>query len=180
MRIVKWLLGIVLALALVLWLGGMMLSPQFKVSRSLGINAPADKIYPLVVSPREWKRWSVWNQRDAAMKIDYSGPESGAGAAWDWTSASEGDGKMTFTAAEAGKRVAYDLYFPDFGTTSAGELVFAAESANSRSTRVTWVMNGNMGSNPLFRWMTLFADGMVGKDFEGSLANLKTLAEKAP
>jgi hypothetical protein len=35
-----------------------------------------------------------------------------------------------------------------------------------------------MGSNILFRWMTLFVDGMVGKDFEGGLANLKALAEK--
>ena len=35
-------------------------------------------------------------------------------------SKTEGDGKMTFTAAEPGKLVAFDLYFPDFGTTSKG------------------------------------------------------------
>jgi hypothetical protein len=46
------------------------------------------------------------------------------------------------------------------------------------TTQVTRVMNGNMGSNPLFRWMALFADGMVGKDFDAGLANLKKLAEK--
>mgnify|MGYP006915320635 CR=1 FL=1 len=42
----------------------------------------------------------MWNQRDPAMKMDYSGPPTGVGAAWAWTSKSEGDGKMTFTAAE--------------------------------------------------------------------------------
>ena len=46
------------------------------------------------------------------------------------------------------------------------------------STRVTWTMNGDMGSNPLFRWMALGADRMVGKDFEAGLANLKAVAEK--
>mgnify|MGYP006197501997 CR=1 FL=1 len=40
-------------------------------------------------------------------------------------------------------------------------------------TKVTWTMNGNMGSNPLFRWMALFGDKMVGPDFEAGLANLK-------
>ena len=175
MKVVKWSLVVVLGLAAVLAIGGMVLSPKFKVTRSVLVAAPADKVYALVADPRRWKEWSVWNQRDPAMNITYSGPESGAGAAWAWTSKTEGDGKMTFTAAEPGKRVAYDLYFPDFGTTSAGDLSFTAEGSG---TRVTWVMNGDMGSNPLFRWIALFADSMVGKDFEGGLANLKARAEK--
>jgi hypothetical protein len=39
-------------------------------------------------------------------------------------------------------------------------------------------MNGDMGSNPLFRWFALTMDSMVGKDFSAGLANLKALAEK--
>jgi uncharacterized protein YndB with AHSA1/START domain len=173
----KWLKrGVVAVLALVALLfgGGLLLSPEFTVTRSAQIQAPPGKVYALVASPRQWKAWSVWNQRDPAMKIEYSGPESGAGAAWAWQSQSEGDGKMSFTAAEPGQRVAYDLYFPDFGTTSKGELRFAADGGG---TRVTWVMNGNMGRNPLWRWLALNADGMVGPDFEAGLARLKTLAE---
>ena len=75
-----------------------------------------------------------------------------------------------------GSRVAYDLYFPDFGTTSRGDLRFVAEGSG---TRVTWTMDGDMGSNPLFRWFALFADGMVGQDFEAGLTHLKELAEKS-
>ncbi len=174
----KWLkivLGVVLALAALLVLGGLMLSPQFTVTRSIIIQAPADKLYALVASPRQWKHWSVWNQRDPAMAIDYTGPESGAGAAWAWKSSSQGDGKMSFTAAEPGQRVAYDLYFPDFGTTSKGEFRF---QPSGTGTQVTWVMNGDMGKNPLYRWFALNADSMVGKDFDAGLANLKALAEK--
>jgi hypothetical protein len=109
------------------------------------------------------------------MQITYSGPPSGAGAGWAWKSKSEGDGRMTFTAAEPGKRVAYELFFPDFGTTSTGDLML---SPDGNGTRVTWTMNGNMGSNPLMRWIALFGDRMVGGDFEAGLANLKGLAEK--
>ena len=35
-----------------------------------------------------------------------------------------------------------------------------------------------MGGNPLFHWMGLMADCMIGKDFEVGLANLKAMAEK--
>jgi len=108
------------------------------------------------------------------MKITYSGAASGAGAVWEWKSESQGDGRMTFTAAEPPSRVAFDLYFPDFGTTSKGELGFAPENAG---TRVRWTMNGDMGRNPLLHWMALFMDKMVGPDFEAGLANLKQLAE---
>ena len=176
MKILKWLLISVLVLAGVLLLGGMLLSPKFSVSRSVSINAPAAKIYPLVADPRAWKAWSVWNRRDPLMEVTYAGAASGAGAVWAWHSQSQGDGKMSFTAADADRQVAYDLYFPDFGTTSSGALTFNAEGP---ATRVTWTMNGDMGSNPLYHWMALFTDRMVGKDFEAGLANLKAVVEKS-
>jgi uncharacterized protein YndB with AHSA1/START domain len=178
-RLIKVVLSIVAVLAVVLAVvlvgGGLMLSPTFTVTRSADIAAPPDKVYALVANPREWGRWAVWHQRDPAMKIEYSGAASGAGAGWSWKSASEGDGKMTFTAAEPGKRVAYDLFFPDFGTTSNGDLLLMPEGGG---TKVTWTMNGNMGSSPLLRWMALFGDKMVGPDCDAGLANLKAVSER--
>ena len=175
LKILKWLLISILALVALLFVGGYALSPEFRAVRSTVIKAPAEKVYALVADPREWKRWTVWNQRDPAMTITYSGPATGAGAGWAWQSKTEGDGKMTFTAADPGKRVAYELFFPDFGTTSTGAIELTAEGSG---TKVSWSMNGNMGSNPLFRWMALFGDKMVGPDFEAGLANLKAIAEK--
>ena len=105
MKIVKWVLGTLVALIALLALGGMLLSPKFNVTRSVTVNAAPDKVYGLVADPRRWKEWSVWNRRDPAMAITYSGPPSGSGAGWAWKSKSEGDGRMTFTAAEPGRRL---------------------------------------------------------------------------
>jgi hypothetical protein len=176
-RLLKWFFGTMLAILALLYVGGFFLSPKFTVSRSLVMAAPADKIYPLIASPRQWKQWSVWNKRDPDMAITYEGPESGPGAKWTWTSKSQGDGAMTFTQADPVRRVGYDLFFPDFNTTSSGH--FALEPAGT-GTKVTWVMNGDMGSNPLYRWIALMSDSMVGKDFDEGLAGLKALAEKSP
>jgi len=175
MRIVKWLVGLLAALGIIVLGGGLLLSSKFTVSRSVTVAAPLEKVYALVASPRQWKGWTVWNRRDPAMQIEYFGPETGPGAGWAWKSKSEGDGRMTFTGAQPGRRVAFDLYFPDFDSTSHGELTFAAAGPD---TQVTWMMNGDFGSNPVMRWFALFADRMVGPDFEGGLANLKALAEK--
>ena len=178
MKFVKWFVGMVVALVAVLALGSMVVSPQFKVTRSVTINAPADQVYALIADPRRWKDWAVWNQRDPSMEISYAAPPAppmGAGAGWAWKSKSEGDGRMSFTEAEAGKRLGYELFFPDFDITSKGELLLVAAG---NGTQVNWVLNGDMGRNPLFRWMALFMDGWVGKDFEAGLANLKALAEK--
>jgi len=168
------LIAIVALLALGLG-GGLMLSPKFTVSRTLTIDAAPEKIYALIADPRGWARWSAWNRRDPAMAIEYSGPASGAGAVWAWKSRSQGDGRMTFTSTEPPKRLGYELFFPDFGTTSTGDFRL---DANGGATQVTWRMNGDMGSNPVYRWMGLFMDRMVGPDFDAGLANLKALAEQ--
>jgi uncharacterized protein YndB with AHSA1/START domain len=174
-RALKVLLWAVVALVLIAVLGGYLLSPKFTVVRTVQIQAPPDRVYALVASPRAWKEWSVWNRRDPSMMMGYSGADSGAGAVWTWQSKSEGDGRMTFTAAEPNRHVAFELFFPDFGTTSTGGFDFVPEAGG---TKVSWTMNGDLGRNPVFRWMGLFADKMVGKDFEMGLANLKELAEK--
>ena len=44
-------------------------------------------------------------------------------------------GTSLATPAKPGRLLGYDLYFPDFGTTSKGALRFAPEGGG---TRVTW------------------------------------------
>jgi uncharacterized protein YndB with AHSA1/START domain len=175
MKWLKRLLIGVLALAALLVGGGLLLSPRYHLERSVIVEAPADTVYGLVADPHQWPTWTVWNRRDPGMKISYFGEPSGAGSGWSWQSATEGDGKMTLTAVTPGQRVAYDLYFPDMDSTSTGEVRFELDG---RGTRVTWTLDGDMGANPLYRWMGLLMDRLVGPDFEAGLANLKAVAEK--
>ena len=173
----KWLLriaGALVVLVLVFLGVGFALPSQFKVERSVEINAPAARVYALVAAPREWQRWSAWNQRDPAMQIEYTGPAAGVGARWAWTSATEGNGEMEFTAAVPDQRVDYALRFPEFGMESKG--VLRIEPAGS-GVRLYWSNEGDMGGNPVNRWFGVFMDSLVGPDFEAGLANLKKAAE---
>jgi uncharacterized protein YndB with AHSA1/START domain len=174
-KLIKWLFISIAVMAVVVVAGGMLISPNFTVKRSTIINAPADKIYPLIADPREWKKWSAWNLRDPAMEITYSGPPSGAGAKWAWKSKSEGDGEMTFTRTEIGRSLEYSLQFPDMDAPSTGSLVMTPQG---NTTELAWTMQGNMGSNPVLRWLRFMMDDWIGQDFAAGLANLKALAEK--
>jgi len=169
----KILLGF-LILVVALLLIGFLLPAKVTMARSIEVAAPPERIYALLDDPRQWKRWTVWNERDPDMAITYSGPERGAGAGWSWTSASEGNGAMTFTAADSGRLVAYELRFEGFDTPSAGALTL---EPTGTGTRVTWAMDADMGGSPVNRWFGVFMPGMMRKDFDGGLANLKRLAE---
>lgn len=175
MAFLKWLGVIVLGIAALLFGGALLLPAGFTVVRSIEVAAPPDKVWALLQDPREWKRWAVWNRRDPGMQISYSGPPAGVGAGWAWKSASEGEGRMSFTAAEPGRRLAYDLYFPDWDSTSTGDLLLEPTAAG---TRVRWTMHGNMGNSLIGRWFGLLGDTFVGPDFEAGLANLKAEAQK--
>ena len=92
-------------------------------------------------------------------------------------SKSEGSGAMEFTGAEFNKSVGYKINFADFDGAFNGRLEFAQVD---KAVRVTWITEGDVGSNPLMRYFALVMDRMLGPDFEGGLKNLKELAERPP
>jgi hypothetical protein len=176
MRIVKRVLLTLVLLAFALVAIAYALPSHYRVVRSIDIDAPPSKIYPLVAEVRAWQQWSAWNRRDPHMEIVYVGPPSGAGAGWMWKSRSEGNGEMTLTGADTDRRIDYALFFPDFDSRSNGAIAFDVVSPTT--TRVTWSNEGDLGNNPAMRWMGLAMDRMVGDDFATGLANLKALATR--
>ncbi|MBN8504988.1 MAG: SRPBCC family protein [Burkholderiales bacterium] len=173
-RALKITAALAVLLVAVVLVGGLLLKPSYRVERSLLIQAPADRVYAHLDSSAGWQRWGVWYRRDPDMRVQNSGSAQGLGASWQWSSASQGNGRMRITAADAGRLVGYELAIDDF-PPSQGELRLEAEG---QGTRVIWLMQGETGASPIGRWFGLFMDQLVGPDFEGGLANLKQLAEK--
>jgi hypothetical protein len=150
-----------------------LLPRQYRVERSIVINAPREKVYPHLADLKAWKNWTVWNQRDPGMKIKYSEQSAVVGAWSEWESEKEGSGKATLTQLEQ-NRLVYALEFPEFEMKSSGSFVLQPEG---QQVRVIWADEGDLGNNPMSRRFGLFLDGMLGKDFEAGLANLKKVTE---
>ncbi|MGB9170334.1 MAG: SRPBCC family protein [Bradyrhizobium sp.] len=174
------IVAIVLAIAIVIILALALTKPDtLSVQRSAVVQAPADRIFPLVNNFHEWASWSPWENRDPAMKRSYSGAESGKGAVYAWDgNRNIGSGRMEILDASSPSKITIKLdFFKPFEGHNTAEFTFAPDGGSS-ATNVVWVMRGP--SSFISKVMQVFMnlDAMIGRDFEAGLANLKKLTEK--
>lgn len=169
---------LLVGLALVLLLAYAVTRPDsFRMERSIVINAPAEKIFPILNDLGQWSAWSPWEKKDAAMKRKLSSPSSGVGASYDWQGNSEvGTGRMIITESAAPNKLGIQL---DFIEPFAARNMSAFNlKPQGNGTQVTWSLEGK--NNFVSKLMQVFVsmDSMVGPDYEAGLKNLKALAEK--
>lgn len=149
----------------------------FRIQRSIGINAPPDKVFGLINDFHSWASWSPWEKKDLSMRKIHSGPPQGKGAALDWDGNKDvGTGRMEVLESIPASKIVIKLdFFKPFEAHNTAEFTL---TPGAGTTQVTWAMYGPQPY--MMKVMGLFCsmDKMVGKDFEAGLATLKALAEK--
>ena len=138
---------------------------EFRVARSATIAAPVPVVFAQVNDFHKWPAWSPYDKLDPAMKKAYDGPPAGTGASYSWAGNDHaGVGRATITESRPNEVVRIKLDF---------ERPF-------ERTVVEWRLNGNNSfvSKAVHLFMNM--DKMVGGQFEDGLAQLKSVAEKAP
>jgi hypothetical protein len=149
----------------------------YHVERSTTVDAPAATVFAQIDDLSVWKEWSPWEKKDPAMKRTLSATTSGVGATYSWEGNKEvGKGKMTIVDSRPGEKVAEKLEFIE-PFQSQSEVSFTLKTETPATTKVTWAMDGK--HNFVTKAMSVVKpmDGMIGKDFEEGLANLKRVAE---
>ncbi len=166
---------LVAAVVLVLILAAMRPN-EFSVQRSIGIRAPADRIFPLIADFRQWPAWSPWEKIDPAMKRTLSGAASGPGAVYEWQGSSKvGQGRMEIREVAEPSKVAIQLDFiKPFEGHNVTEFTLAPRGD---TTEVTWVMHGPSPFVSKVMGVFVDMDRMIGKDFERGLAQMKAAAQ---
>ena len=148
-----------------------------RVQRSVGINAPPERIFPLISDFHQWLTWSPYEQKDPAMKRTYSGAERGKGAAYAWDgNKNVGSGRMEILDASAPSKIVIKLdFFKPFEGHNTAEFTMLPQGD---ATSLTWLMHGPARFMTKLIQVFMNLDNMIGKDFEAGLANLKTVTEK--
>jgi carbon monoxide dehydrogenase subunit G len=150
---------------------------SFRVQRSARINAPREKIFPLLNDFHNWGGWSPWEKLDPDLKRTYSGAAGGKGSVYEWEGNRKvGHGRMEILESSRPGKVVIKLDFlKPFEAHNTAEFTLEGKSD---TTNVTWAMHG---PQPFVgKLMTVFfsMDRVVGNDFETGLENLKAIAEK--
>ena len=147
------------------------------VERTVAINAPAGRIFPLISDFHQWTAWSPYEKRDPAMQRTYSGAPSGKGAIYEWKGNSEvGSGRMEIVDESMPSKIVIKL---DFITPFEGHNIAEFTMAPSgTATNVTWSMQGPNPYLGKVMGVIMNMDRMIGTDFETGLRNLKAMTEK--
>ncbi len=172
MRILKIILGIVLALIVIYLITSFFLPANYKVSRQLSMNAPAKQIYAQVIDFKNWEQWSPWLQEDPSMTFQYEDQTYGEGANYSWTSEESGNGKQSIKYASAYDTIKTVIQFEGMDPAHG---LWTFTSSPDGPTMVSWGFSGELGF--FSRIFGLFLDGQVGESFEIGLANIKYLVE---
>lgn len=171
------LLGLVVLAMAVLAVMAARQPDTFRVSRSIHIAAPAEKVFPLVNDVHAFNTWNPYAQKDPEMKGRYSGPSAGPGAHYDFESRRAGSGSFEIVQASAPSQLQMRLVMT--APFKADNLITFSIVPQGQAAQVTWAMEGPATFLSKVMGVIFNMDRMIGADFEAGLANLKAKAEKA-
>ena len=153
------------------------MADTYTVARSTHVDAPAERVYEQVADFHHWRQWSPWEDVDPALERSYSGPASGAGAAYAWSgNRKAGKGSMEIVEATNPSLVRIDLVF-EKPFKARNETVFTVVPDGDGS-KVTWTMTGRKTLMTKAVGLVSSMDKLLGRDFEKGLARLKSVAEQ--
>jgi hypothetical protein len=149
---------------------------SFRVQRVVLINAPSDKVFPLINDMKAWTVWSPYEKKDPAMKRSYGAVTAGKGATYAWEGNKEvGQGSMEIVESSPRKILLKLDFLKPFEAHNMGEFLLEQKGD---STSVTWAIYGPSPYMSKVVGTFMNIDDMIGRDFEKGLADLKAAAEK--
>jgi hypothetical protein len=152
----------------------LILPSQWSVEQSVLIDAPPERIHPLVEDLHRWPDWAGPVQADPSLEYEYSGPEKGVGAEQHWTS-SAGRGHTKILSSDPATGIRIESAYLSDEINGEASLTYAAEGDK---TRVTWQGTGKMVPVLGALFLTSIEAG-VADFYRHALGQLKQLAEES-
>lgn len=174
--IVKILIGIAVLIAIPLIIA-LFVKKEYGVDRELVINKPNQQVFDYVKHIKNQDYFSKWVMQDPTMKKDFTGTDGTVGFiyAWDSKDKNAGKGAQEITKISEGKEINMEVRF-EKPFAGVAHTYMITDSISPTQTKVKWGMTGK--SNWPMNFMNLFIPGMLGKDLDTSLNNLKVILEK--
>jgi uncharacterized protein YndB with AHSA1/START domain len=175
--IALWIIGLVAVAVVIILIIASTKPETFRIERSIAIKAPPEKIFPLINDFHAWPQWSPWENKDPALKRQYSGAAAGKGSIYEWEgNKNVGKGRMEITESVPTSRILIDLHF--ISPFQADNIAEYTLTPSGDTTTVNWAMYGPNRFMGKVMSTVMSMDKMVGKDFEQGLANMKAAAER--
>jgi hypothetical protein len=149
---------------------------DYRISRSITMDAPVSKAFEQVNDFHKWDAWSPFEKTDPDLKRKFEGPASGTGAIYKWVGNDQaGEGSMTMTESVPNERIRikFQMMKPlefasdvDFTFTPQGD-----------KTVVSWTMRGH-SDDFKDKAIIVMMQFIVGTKYGEGLEELKRVVEK--
>lgn len=175
MKILKGI-GIIIVVLIVIYVILGFLGPaDYRVERSIKIEAAADVVFDQTTMFSNWAAWSPWAAADPEAKYSIENDDQTVGAKMGWDGKISGKGSMTVTELVLNEKMVYELTFIEpWVMSSVGGFNYTQEGG---MIKVVWYDEGNIPftQRPMMLFMDL--EEMMGPQFEEGLQNIKEICE---
>ncbi|MBT8098582.1 MAG: SRPBCC family protein [Gammaproteobacteria bacterium] len=163
-------------LIVVLIVIGLALPRHARVVSEIRIDAYPATVFSLANDFRRVRLWSTLVEADPNARILFSGPSRGEGAAMAWDGQVIGSGTQLIVNSEP-----HTLIETTINPGEPGEARTRFEVvAEAGETFVRWTFEADYGFNLVGRYFALMAAGIIRRDHNNGLENLRELAESLP
>ncbi len=172
MKVVKILLSIIALLIIV----GVLLPSAAHIERSVLIKASQEEVFNHLNNYQHFNKWSPWHRIDPDTQYQFSGAESGVGAAMSWQSDNDkvGSGSQKIVESIPYESIKVELNFDDMGAAESSYKI----TPLGDDTQVIWTFDNDVGWNLIGRYFGLFMNKLLGPSYEAGLHNLKDNFER--
>ncbi len=147
-----------------------------RVEVSTEIDAHPATVFALLNDFRRLTLWSPLTDADPNVRILYSGSSKGVGATMTWDGAVVGSGTQTIVESRPYEHVGIVMSPGEPGEAKS----WFDLAPGTGTTMVTWSFEADYGMNIVGRYFASMLGGVVARDYENGLANLRELAESLP
>lgn len=168
---------ILFAIIVAFVLGSRLFSPTYIVKESIVLNKPIDETFAYMRDLKKWEEWSLWNKSlDSTMYFFYSPKVDTVGSRQYIAGKILGKGYIEIVRYVPNEELGYKLWLRSGEITANGKFMFTALPGNQ--TELAWIDSGNVGNNPIKRYLIPFLTKSTHETFKDGLQRIKTAAEK--
>lgn len=148
----------------------------YKVERTIEINRPTEQVFAYMSNLKNWEEWSLWNRQvDSTLYYFYNQHPDTLGGRQYIRGELVGKGYFEITRYVPGQSLGFVLMMEHGDRTAAGTFTF--EEVAGERTILHWTDSGDVGNNPIKRFMIPFVTDNTATTLDNGLAAIKQKAE---
>ena len=164
------------AIGILFFLVSLFFPSQYRIEETTVINKPVFESFAYMNEIRNWQDWSPWNRTlDSTFETFYSRNSQGQNATQYFRGDLVGIGRFKISESVPNEKIRYNLSINQGVLTTGATFYFRAAGSK---TQLTWLDSGDVGMNPIFRYMLPSKVSSTREAFKEGLNAIKRSIEK--